>query len=312
MMTAGQKDRWDKADIILKPVGGLLTALAIAILGFMGSKYLEQKQQTETGVRLYAELVSQREQSERSLRKDMFSTIFEQFLKQQGTTVPAKLLNLELLAYNFHESLNLKPLFLDVERQIRQSHIRLTDQGDILRTEQGEARLTEQGQAFLDRLHKVAREMVRKQQATLDLDENTHEIEIEIDEALLAGETTKTIPEFALKLGEKKEYFRVTIEGADSNRKEITLRLQVWDKEKNKREVDTPSFSVGFFDFPQIDNTLLPNDTRFAVVLTEFKQKNAQLTAIYFPGSRAGIKEKPYYQQIIESLLPKGIQKTGL
>ena len=31
------------------------------------------------------------------------------------------MLNLELLAYNFHESLNLKPLFLDCARQITRS-----------------------------------------------------------------------------------------------------------------------------------------------------------------------------------------------
>ena len=33
------RDRWDKADIILKPVGGLLTALAVAALGPVGASF---------------------------------------------------------------------------------------------------------------------------------------------------------------------------------------------------------------------------------------------------------------------------------
>ena len=35
-----QRDRWDKISIVLQPVGGLLTAVAVAILGFWTSSYL--------------------------------------------------------------------------------------------------------------------------------------------------------------------------------------------------------------------------------------------------------------------------------
>ena len=37
------KDRWDKLAIILAPVGGLLTALAVASLGIFGSRALDQR-----------------------------------------------------------------------------------------------------------------------------------------------------------------------------------------------------------------------------------------------------------------------------
>ena len=107
------KDGWEKAKVILEPVGGLLTALAVAGLGYWGSKVLESRQALDSNTRLYSELMSKREESESALRKDMFNSIIGSFL-QAGTnagSLESQVLNLELLAENFHESLNLKPLF---------------------------------------------------------------------------------------------------------------------------------------------------------------------------------------------------------
>src|SRR6266496_1008981 len=115
-----ERDAWDKADIILKPVGGLLTAIAVAVLGFWTSAYLRERegreavlrerlQTQETNARLYSELTSRREESESALRKDMFKSIIDSFLGSGRATPEQEVLNLELLVYNFHESLNLKP-----------------------------------------------------------------------------------------------------------------------------------------------------------------------------------------------------------
>ncbi len=61
--------------------------------------------------------MSRREESESALRKDMFQTIIASFVNAnaRGATSTPSVLNLELLAYNFHESLNLKPLFIDMQ-----------------------------------------------------------------------------------------------------------------------------------------------------------------------------------------------------
>ena len=90
-----ERDSWDKAEIILKPVGGLLTAVAVAVLGFWTSAYLRERegreaelreklQTRETNARLYSELTSRREESESSLRKDMFKSIIDSFLQLTG------------------------------------------------------------------------------------------------------------------------------------------------------------------------------------------------------------------------------------
>lgn len=120
-MADKQRDGWDKAAIILQSLGGFVTAAVVAMLGIVGSGYLNEKQKIDTNVRLYTELMSKREEAESALRKDMFTSIIDTFLKPQAPSLDVRVLNLELLAYNFHESLNLKPLFANIDQQIRQS-----------------------------------------------------------------------------------------------------------------------------------------------------------------------------------------------
>src|ERR1700693_4360496 len=115
-----ERDGWDKAEIILKPVGGLFTAIAVAVLGFWTSNYLrsregreaalrERLQTRETNARLYSELTSRREESENALRKDMFKSIIESFLRSGRQATPDQdVVNLELLVYNFNEWLYLQ------------------------------------------------------------------------------------------------------------------------------------------------------------------------------------------------------------
>ena len=62
------KDRWDKLGVFLHPVGGLLTAISVAIVGLAGSQVIDRQQTKSTDARLYSELMSQRELAESTLR----------------------------------------------------------------------------------------------------------------------------------------------------------------------------------------------------------------------------------------------------
>ena len=42
------KDAWDKFGVLLQPVGGLLTAMAVAFLGVFGSRALEERQSRDS------------------------------------------------------------------------------------------------------------------------------------------------------------------------------------------------------------------------------------------------------------------------
>src|SRR5438876_8045049 len=60
-----------------------------------------QREVRENNVRIYAELMSQREGADSALRKDMFSSIIGTFLKPASGSVEQQTLHLELLANNF-------------------------------------------------------------------------------------------------------------------------------------------------------------------------------------------------------------------
>ena len=121
-MSQGQpKDFWDRLQIILSPVGGLLTAMAVASLGFIGSRTIERQQSNEAKLRLYSELMTRREESEATLRKEMFQSIIGSFFDPQTASLDTRLLKMELLAQNFHEALNLVPLFEHMQREIDES-----------------------------------------------------------------------------------------------------------------------------------------------------------------------------------------------
>ncbi|HEY9467683.1 MAG TPA: hypothetical protein VIR54_31535, partial [Vicinamibacterales bacterium] len=67
-------------------------------------------------------------------------------------------------------------------------------------------------------------------------------------------------------------------------------------------EVDT-NFLVGLFDFPMIDNTRLSGSERCAVSVTALNPNVVSLTLAYFPASRASLKDKPFYDEVIRDLV---------
>ena len=144
-----KRDLWDKIQIVMQPIGGLITALTIALVSYFGSDYLNNRQNNESKIRLYTELMSSREQSESALRKDMFNSILGTILKDSHS-LDENILQLELLAYNFHESLNLMPLFVYMDRQIAtEKNIRLKEE-------------------YRKRLYKMADDVISKQISSLE------------------------------------------------------------------------------------------------------------------------------------------------
>jgi hypothetical protein len=47
----------------------------------------------------------------------------------------------------------------------------------------------------------------------------------------------------------------------------------------------------------------LSHDQRCAITLNNFEDSFANITVVYFPGSYASLKEKPYYQEVVKELL---------
>ena len=283
--TGEPKDRWDKIGIIMAPLGGLLTAVAVAGVGYYGSHLLSQRQTIETNARLYSELTSKREESEASLRKDMLVSVIQSFLQpSEVSSIDGRVLKLELLAYNFHESLNLKPLFEDVARRLRTSN-------DPGRKE------------YLERVTRVAREIGSKQLFALEGHGRSFRRSVDFDELTAAGKAGLALAPEDIHMGDRKFRVNLRVLEADIDNQELKVRLEVQPLAENVTEVDTrATFVVGFFDFPLIDNTRLSNGQRCAAMMSAFGKHGAELTAICFPGAYASIKDRPYYDEVIQQL----------
>ena len=284
-----RRDGWDKLQIILQPVGGLLTAAAIALFGFVTSDKLDQRQAIETNTRLYSELMSRREESESALRKDMFVNIISSFLDKTGSDLNGDVLNVELLAYNFHESLNLKPLFLDLKRRIAIGEAQAT-------TPEAKSEYT----GLAARLERVAREIARRQVIVLEGAGRKYDSTIDLTQD---AEGTSLDPE-TLTLEGRETTLGVDILSVDRVNRELTVSMNVAtpDPELGSQN-KSMTFNVSYFDFPMIDNIRLAYGQRCAVVLNNFSEHSADLTVLLFPGTYASLKERPYYNEVIENVL---------
>lgn len=273
-------DFWKKLQILLAPVGGLLTAISVALIGFIGSSFLNKKQETDTRSKVFAELMSQREQAESVMRKDMFAQIMGAVLKPEKSSPDLAVLNIELLAYNFHESLNLKPLFAYVRRHLP------SDQKE-----------------WLTRLDQAAADVVRNQLLVLEEVGQKFDCTIDLNALSRDSASVNLTPERKTLAGIERVYHLVPIKADIPNRK-LQVRLEITTLEPSPK-TQTVTFWVNYYDFPMIDNTRMSNDQRCAVVMNNFCETSdcsAEVTVVIFPGSRASLQEKTFSEDVIREL----------
>lgn len=283
-MAPGPKDRWDKMAVILAPMGGLLTAVAVAFVGVEGSQMIDRRQAAETNARLYSELMSRREEAESALRKDMFVSIIGSFLQPSAGDLDGKVLNLELLAYNFNESLNLKPLFLDLQRRTA-------------------ALKPAERDPFIRRLNRVAREISARQLFALEGRGQSFRRSVDLEELDKAGRIGLSIDAESLDINGITSDVGLRVLEVDREQQQLRVRLEVSSPEGGNQVSEArATFDVGYYDFPMIDNTRLSNGLRCAVTLAAFSPASADVTVTCFPGEYASLKDRLYYDEVIQKL----------
>jgi hypothetical protein len=304
---------------ILKVVAIPLVTL---VLGFLFNRSLDRRQTGENNLRVYTEMMGHREQADSDLRKDMLKSILDTFMKKDpkmplGDELNQEVLNLELLAYNFHESLDLAPLFKHVRRRIP-------------------AEETTANKEMRSRLEKVAQEVVLRQLTVLSdggvvefgdaplqkIDDLQAYLTFGSSEVLAPGaQSGQSVARLCLSMDSSdgvRHYrqFSLELTEYDPHWRELRVRLYVskvlseaecrrTDLETvGNKEIDT-RFWTGPFDFPMIDNSRLTHDERCAVSLVDLNPPYSVKVAVaYFPGSRASLKDKPFYDDVMHELVP--------
>jgi hypothetical protein len=306
--------------------------LVTLFLGFLFNASLNLRQENDSRLRLYTEMMGRREQADSDLRKDMFKSILDSFMSkdpklERAQQIRQEVLNLELLAYNFNESLDIGPLFKDMMSQI-------PDQEQGLNVE------------LRKRLEKAAEEVTLRQLTVLSdggmvESGNTLPRNIKNLQAYLTF-GSHTLPNPAFKPGEgvgqvclsmdstdevqqfhkfrfetvkARHYrqFKLEVIDQDPPIREVQMRLdisQVLSEAEcqhvqsldEKPEIES-NFWVGLFDFPMIDNTRLTHGERCSVSVTALTPNVLTVALAYFSGSRASLKDNPYYDEVMHDLL---------
>lgn len=301
--------------------------LVTATVGFTLNASLNARQQRENNLRLYADMMTRREQSDSDLRKDMFNSILDKFTTPQTDPkapdyLEQEVLNLELLASNFNESMDLGPLFKHVRRMIpdqlegltaerRKTFEGLRSRLETIAVETNERQLRVLGdsgsvvRAGVDDLGHITDSMAFMRffgPTAVSMDAKPDD---SITQACLAMASRDQLP----------HYRRFKLEVTDLNpvSHELQVRLYVsklLDEKtchqhdldlKGVAEIDS-KFWVGLFDFPIVDNTRLSQGERCSVTVTSLSQGHAELALSYFPGSRASLKDKPYFDELEQDL----------
>lgn len=292
----------DIIDVIAK----MIAASALVLGAIIANSY--QSRMTGTT------LLSQREQAETQLRAAMFSSLVEPVVgAQKGAAIDPdrERLLVELLALNFHEHFELKPLLLHADGRLASERVE-----GLTRRQVQEAR---------ESLRSIARRVASQQIASVMREEDRgskhvdycHVYLLTIKTDLPEGETGGACQFY----GKFEEPLR-----SESPDKKYTLNLVAsapdWENETFRVSVNLMTnnaveeqkyqdiaynFMLTWFDLPLTDNTLLPDGNRFAFTLVAVaRNREATFKLIWFPKDYFTPRERPLDYREYLRLVGKG------
>ena len=304
---------------------------------------------------VFTELLAQRERADSDLRAATFKTLFDHYFTKgsladtalsDASNDPQKFLTLtgavkqrimflELLGRNF-ETIDIKPLFENLDR-------RLTN---IVLSEDAKDPSPAQIEAFRQRelLRKVGRSLGGKQATALaSLDETktlrVHiksctgetDLKAEFDSAgKVENKLASLLQESSiLIIADKIEGENIKVIDASFGDGKVRLSLEV----PSGKDTNPPSFSVGFYESPYLDNTRFSSEARLAVVLEKFISPKryarflsriedrslqdgylryktdlpedceyAAIRVLLFPEGYMGLRDRPYVEEVLLKL----------
>jgi hypothetical protein len=281
---------------------------------------------------------SQREQAESQLRANMFSSLIGPIAGPTGGTSISpdrEQLIAQLLALNFNENFELKPLLEDASQRIapKQPVSGTPDPREPLWSvarriaERQKASIAWEWQGFRNSGQKKTswRSLsgcCRSRAKAAGGTPGCESVTLTVDAARPLSSETSEQPgcQLVIGLGET-----VRLKSPDGNYTlQLTLVHPDWANQtvdvvvwpfatKQGRPVDTDTtyrFALGWFDFPFTDNTLLPDGNRFAIYLRLVSPNNSKLTvvAMWFPKGYFTPRERPLNYREVQELLGRTTQ----
>jgi hypothetical protein len=286
---------------IIDVIAKVLAASALVLGAFIANSY--QSKLTGTTI------LSQREQSETQLRASMFSSLIDPVVgPRKGDSVPAEreALLVELLALNFHEHFELKPLLMHADQR--------------LGAKQVDAMTTQQAQAARESLRSIVRRVTTQQIASLLREDSSTQTQSQgcsiylLNIQAVASENqpggacqiSKPFEEvISVKSPDGKYTLNVVASNPDWENEtfNVSVNLATNDPAEEQRYQDLAyNFVLTWYDLPLTDNTLLPDGNRFAFSLAAVMNgKEATLRLNWFPKDYITPRERPLdYRQYLQ------------
>lgn len=250
----------------------------------------QRREQAEQQFRLYTDLMSKREEADTTVRRGLFDKLVGSYLDPKPGDVDKRLVALELLSLNFHDTLNLSPLFWELDRQI------------AARPKQPS---NEEYQLQLDR---VASQVKNRQASALEVDGVRATMQVDlafIGEGLAPPSKTFRLRGVAAEPdGPAERDFSVTVLSHDPKHRRLLVTVNFGPTDGSATQ--TTSFWVDPYDFPLTNFSRVSRSERFALVLDRYKPSDdggtARLVLLLFPSSRSGAKDRPYIDDLVARL----------
>jgi hypothetical protein len=296
-----ERDRWDKAEIIAKIVAGI----SIPLIGLGVTWLLSQESERNRDGQFQLNLTQARETADTDLRAKMFEFLLSRFFALSGPGVTGKSRSttvddletertmLRMLVENFPEHFSSRSLFSHLYQQVqRAAH-------EAGNTDSDRQRLEDLKNEMLT----VGRNTITHQVATLPLIYLSGPISVPLRRQIDPDPKSKPLPpqsdslhialynqqgltfphqhfqppgtiyQLNTRADDQPERFSIVIGveeiRSDAAEVEVVIFKDIYEDKTYKddqRELQRYSFDASFFSTPYVDNTKLPNGTRFAVL----------------------------------------------
>jgi hypothetical protein len=253
----------------------------------------QRREAAEQQFRLYTDLMSKREEADTTVRRGLFDKLVGSYLDPKPGDVDKRLVALELLSLNFHDTLNLSPLFWELDRQIAQRP-------------KGQA--SDEYRLQLDR---IASQVKNRQASALEVDgaRSTMQVDLQfVGEGLAPQSRTfklrNVAPEPAPDVPAERE-FSVTVLSHDPAHRRLLVAVN-WGGTADGSATQSTSFWVDPYDFPLTNFSRVSRSERFSLVLDRYRPTDeggsARLVLLVFPSTRSGAKDRPYIDDLMARL----------
>lgn len=288
--------RTSRIELLKWLIGTLALPVTLLVITQVIGDWREREQQTDARLRLYTELLSKREEADTSLRKGVFDKVLETYLKPDSKDLDTKLVALELLTLNFHDTMNFSPLFWQIDREI-----------DRVAPPPRRGALREQ-------LIRIAEDIKARQVDTLVVDQRNNAAlsltfapgqpaAAEVSTALAFDATDPVTHEEAAY--SRTITVRVLQHDPAGRRVYATVDWSGPGGQAGTQPVQSRGFWIDAYDLPMVNYTRLSKTERLAVVLQRYDSNGALLTVLYYPSARMGEKDRPYLNDVIGELQQK-------